>query len=126
MKEYKISVPVMSANIGEENKIKTLQELERLGANRVFIAVSAYHTDEEIRRSVLDDLKEKIDFFKANGYETGVWLWSSVVKEENDLQKKVNSHGNAHKVWTCHADEEFLKIVSEFAKDKTILSIRQW
>ena len=107
MKEYKISVPIMCANIGEENKIKTLRELRRLGAERVFIAISAYHTDSVIRKAVLDDLKDKIGFFKAYGYEVGVWLWSSMVKDKNSFQKKVNSRGVAHKIWTCHADGDF-------------------
>ena len=91
MNEYKISVPIMCANITEENKPKTLKELRRCGAERVFIAISAYFTDKDIRRRVLADLKDKIEFFKRNGYEVGVWLWSSVVRDENSFQRKVNS-----------------------------------
>lgn len=122
MKEYKISVPVKCANIGEENKFKTLHELERLGASRVFIATSAYHTDSEVRKAVLDDLGDKINFFKSHGYGVGVWLWSSIVKDKNEFQKKVNSRGVTHKKWTCHADGDFLKLAAEFARDIARLS----
>ena len=117
MNEYKISVPIMCANITEENKPKTLKELRRCGAERVFIAISAYFTDKDIRQRVLADLKDKIEFFKQNGYEVGVWLWSSVVRDENSFQRKVNSQGEEHSMWVCHADENFLSLASDFAKE---------
>ena len=66
MKPYKISVPVMCANIDEANKIKTLDELKRCVAERVFVAVSAYYTSEETQALVLSDIKDKIDFFKGH------------------------------------------------------------
>lgn len=122
MKPYKISVPVMSSNLSKENKIKTLEELRRVGAERVFVAFSAYHTNTDTRRAVLSDLKDKIDFFKSYGYEVGVWLWSSMVLDENGFQHKVNSAGVEHSIWTCHADENFLRLVAEYAREIAKLS----
>lgn len=122
MKPYKISVPVMCSNLSEENKIKTLSELRRVGAERAFVAISAYHTNEETRKAVLADLKDKIDFFKGQGYEVGVWLWSSMVLDENNFQRKVNSDGVEHSMWTCHADEDFLRLAADFASEIAKLS----
>lgn len=117
MKPYKISVPVMCANISEDNRPKTLDELKRCGARRVFVAISAYHTNKETRSLVLSDLKDKIDLFKSHGYEVGVWLWSSLVQDENSFQRKVNSKGEEHSTWVCHADEGLLTLAADLARD---------
>ena len=117
MEAYRISVPVMCANLTEENREKTLAQLRRAKASRVFLAVSAFHTDSAVRRRVLEDLKEKIDFFHRHGFEVGVWTWSSMVLDENGFQHKVNSEGKAHPTWICHADRDFQRLVCRFAEE---------
>lgn len=71
---YPISVPIMNENVNSETREATLQQIREIGAFRVWIASS-----QEILFGGADtehyrQLKVNIDYFKAAGYEVGVWI----------------------------------------------------
>ena len=72
----KVFVPV-SAYINQDFD-KTLAELKKLGASRVYITISERDPFEkgERRTKVIANLKKAIDFYEANGYEASVWMCS--------------------------------------------------
>lgn len=58
---YKISVPVISDNVDLFGRERILKELKRLGATRVFLAISQYTTDEKVYGSyIAQTIKEQI------------------------------------------------------------------
>lgn len=90
---YKISVPIMNANLKGNNREKTLQQLRRFDAERVFISLDCYELDEKKRREALSTLSENCHYFKQYGYEVGAWIWSFWVKniqEASNTQKRWN------------------------------------
>lgn len=50
---YKISVPVMNANVTRCGREKVLKELKRFDTERVFLALDRYEADKEKRRQVM-------------------------------------------------------------------------
>ena len=70
---YKVTVPTVITN-GHFNREKTLAEIKRCGAERIALAVDrelgyAFTSPENLKL-----LKELIEYYKANGLETLVWL----------------------------------------------------
>ena len=71
---YPISVPLMSRIVNDEAREQLLQQIRESGAFRVWLAdgqdVLFNGTDSE----TYDLLKKNVEFFKAAGYEVGVWI----------------------------------------------------
>lgn len=68
---FKISVPVMNANVTRCGREKVLKQLKRFNAERVFLAPGRYWADKEKRMQSLKELRENCTYFKANGFEVG-------------------------------------------------------
>ena len=60
---YKISVPVMNGTVERYGAEKTLEQIKRFDAERVFIALSSYEADGESRRETMRILKKNSEFF---------------------------------------------------------------
>ena len=69
----RVFVPV-SAQLNQDLD-KTLFDLERIGAKRVYITICERFSFErgERRDAVIASLKKTIEFFDSHGYETSVW-----------------------------------------------------
>lgn len=61
---YKISVPVDNSNLSDIGREKTLSELKKVGAERVFLAIHKYETDTFGRDCMIADLKENSRIFQ--------------------------------------------------------------
>lgn len=66
---YKISVPVISDNVDLLGRDGILKELKRLGAERVFLAIKQYTTDENVFSKRIEALRKNVEFFHSNGFE---------------------------------------------------------
>ena len=134
---YKISVPIMLN--GRVDKEKTLKELKRMEAERVFIAIEILSFDKEKRSDILNELKDLIPFFKSEGLETGVWLWTfwrvDIDKAPADMPvitafdgriAQENSGcgptGNISSAFYCPTSEEFIKDTCDFLKQVAEIS----
>lgn len=71
---YKISVPVMVTD--RFDKEKTLLQLQKMEADRVFLAIDILSFDDKKRKNLLNTLNNLILFFKSAKLEVGVWLWA--------------------------------------------------
>ncbi len=121
---YKISVPLVRYY---ERHDEILTELEKLGAERVFLCPSrGIGITEEEKKAELLRLSENIAFFESKGYEVGVWI-STIghggellgVIEGGDKPPFTNLVGLRGKVNTdsfCPLDPEFVKHECEWIK----------
>ncbi len=58
------------------NKEKTLEALQKMGAERVFIALDILSFNPQKREKMLSMLSDALEFFKATNLEVGVWMWT--------------------------------------------------
>jgi len=91
---YKISVPVMNENFQRAGKDEIVKKLKSLDAQRVFLALDTYETDEEKRKKIFASLKENAEFLKNHGFEVGAWIWTYTLKGENDYVHMKFTSGN--------------------------------
>lgn len=116
---YKISVPFMNKTIHKGNREQYLALIKKAGASRIFLAL-----EENV---IPDTLKENIEFFKAHGYEVGVWfnttghgfVFDHLVfqEEEAKFQQMVNVKGQQVQQANCPFDKKFLKFISNFVAE---------
>jgi len=71
---YKYSVPIMLHTINDENRYQIAQNLKECGIERLFLCPHVYLFE----KSEIDyaDAKSKIEFFKSQGLEVGIWVSS--------------------------------------------------
>ena len=71
---YKLSVPVMVGNFPRcGGKEKYLEELKRIGAERVFLALGGVPANKEQEEAEIKIIKENAKYFQDNGLEVGTW-----------------------------------------------------
>lgn len=114
---YKISVPVSNTNLERNGRQQTLEELKRLDATRVFLAMDTYEMDAKKRAAVLETLTDNCHFFKQNGFEVGAWFWTFWVKENKGFRNMRSIKGTEIKEFMCPTDEDFVRFASEYVKD---------
>jgi len=114
MEHYKISVPLRNPNLDIPNREYTMELLKRSNIERVFIAIAPVE-NKELQERIFSDLKSNISFFKENGFEVGVWVLSSVVRDGTGIQPRINDAGDAAHSWRCHLDEKLLKLHEHYA-----------
>ena len=115
---YKISVPVMSKNLLRSNGELLLEELRRLDAKRVFIALDTYPSDEARIEEYMTALKESCAFFKSHGYEVGSWNWTFIFEKPHSFTPVTAlAHEHITSAHTaCAADGEFVAFVEKYMK----------
>jgi len=113
---YKISVPVMNENFQRAGKDEIVKKLKSLDAQRVFLALDTYETDEEKRKKIFASLKENAEFLKNHGFEVGAWIWTYTLKGENDYVHMKFTSGNTGSVFICPSDEKFRAFAGNYIK----------
>ncbi len=92
---YRISVPVHLNN--RTDRKKTVSELRRCGATRVFVGIGPISLDEKKFGDMIDRIREQVAFYKSNGFEVGIWGWTlwrtDIDVSEKDELIKVSASG---------------------------------
>ena len=114
---YKISVPITNSNVNKENRESVLCELRRFDAERVFLAIGTYKSNDAERQEELDSLRENCAFFKENGLEVGVWMWAFELPEKTDYRNMRTILGEEHPERACPTDKNFVKFTQEYIKN---------
>ncbi len=65
---YKLSVPIMASTVTRENRGRYADLCKEARVERIFLAGGA------LEPPVPKDLKEKVSYFKAQGFEVGIWV----------------------------------------------------
>ena len=113
---YKISLPIKSSALNSENKPIFVKLCKDAGVERVFLTAS-----------LLEDtvsLTNNINYFKENGFETGIWIGNTIghgatLLESHDngekpkYQRLVNLEGQDLYSTNCPLDKNFQQFVAK-------------
>ena len=114
---YQISVPVMNRNVKRSNRNKILEELKKLGAERIFLALDTYETDPCKRAAVLRELADNSNFFANQGFSVGAWIWAFQLNENTQFRNMRSIAGTEIKSHICPTDESFVEFAAEYVQD---------
>lgn len=116
-----------------------LEALQKCGANYIFLAPPLNSAKKENNDVSIEMLRDLIPYYKENGYQVGVWIWSLWVTDfenENILDYVMVNHKgeprynsnylNSNKKicsgFICPTSEKAVKIMTDYIKEITSLS----
>lgn len=116
---YKISVPITCKTVDRQGREGILEQLHRLNAERVFLALDTYPVTEEKRKNMLENLREECRFFHEQGFEVGAWTWTFAFREETPFTPvlTVEEEETVLKNISCAFDPDFRAFAAEYIKD---------
>lgn len=122
IKMYKITVPIIDNDMERYGgREKIVRELRRMRAERVFIATGLYFTNPEHRKTVMENLKYNVEYFKERGFEVGVWNWTLALREKTDYTYSTSTDENgvtkASGTHACFLDPDFTEMAEEYLRD---------
>lgn len=117
---YKISVPVIIDN-PYFNKEQVLSELKRMNAHRIALAVERNVDYAFSSPEVIEKLKNLIEYFEQNGFETLVWIGETLGHAPNGnygdkYTSMVKSDGTKLASF-CPFDKNFINDLCNWVKD---------
>lgn len=113
---YKISVPIMAQTFSRTDRNKMVEDLNKIGAKRVFLALDSYICDEEKLDTFLKQYKNDVAFFKEQGFEVGSWMWTFMIKGDKEYVHITSPAGVVCKNQVCPSDERFVEFASAYVK----------
>ena len=114
---YKISVPIMNSVVKRSNRENLLNEIKRFNAERIFLALDTYETDNVKCSEALNELRDNCDFFKAHGFEVGAWIWTFWVKNNTKFRNMRSIKGSEIPTSMCPTDESFVEFATNYISD---------
>ena len=113
---YQISVPIMCENVTRAGRDQLLEHLKSLDAKRVFLSISRYPMDVQKRTRRLEQLREHCAFFKAHGFEVGVWSWTFWINGDHTFSPFVPVERDAKPITdsACPTGEAFVKVACDY------------
>ena len=113
---YKISLPIQSRTLNDENKPIFVSLCKKAGVARVFLTASLSEN--------LDELRENIAYFKNEGFDVGIWVGNTIGHGATLLngadtgpnpkyQPLVNLDGNPLHSTNCPYDKNFQTYVAK-------------
>ena len=114
---YKVSVPVMNANVTAENRESVLAHIQRFDAKRIFLALDCYEIDIDKKTAALAALAENAAYFKSHGFEVGAWIWTFWIRSGNDFRDMRTIKGKDIAGHKCPSDEAFVRFACDYIRD---------
>jgi hypothetical protein len=114
---YTVSVPLVSQTLYRTDQEALALQLKNAGVGRVFLSIGTYIADPEKRRTCMEQLRENCAFFRAEGFEVGIWLWTIQFPEENSFSKITSVYGDVRQHEACPADPEFREFAANYIKE---------
>lgn len=114
---YNISVPFMLDQIDKYGAQPFIDELKKIGANIVFLALDCYKTDKDEQEKVFDSLKINVPLFKNAGFTVGVWVWTFMVRGDKKYTHITSPNGGASADQVCPSDKEFCAFAYEYLQN---------
>mgnify|MGYP004513792937 CR=1 FL=1 len=111
---YDISVPIIGISAEKMGLEKHLENLKRLDAKRVMIALDKYFISEKTRKNDINALKKCCEFYKSHGFEVGAWIWTFMIAEKNDFVHMTGINGEVSKTQICPSDDRFRKFACDY------------
>ena len=114
---YKLSVPFMLRQIDDYGAEPFIRQLKELSADIVFLALDCYQLDKDAQNRVFASLKENVPLFQKAGFTVGVWVWTFMLREQNDFTHITFTNGSAARVQICPSDREFCRFAYEYMRN---------
>lgn len=118
---YKITVPIMNMPLKRMGREKMCEDIKKMGAERVFLALgayqNAYHRPPEQRAPIMAELKDNCAYFHDKGFEVGAWLWTFMVKGESPFIHMQSPDGKISSAQICPSDANFREFAAGYIKD---------
>ncbi|MBQ7386775.1 MAG: hypothetical protein IJW03_01275 [Clostridia bacterium] len=114
---YKITVPVKNRYFKRSNPALAVENFKKMGVSRVLLTIGMYMTDENERRTALDELRENVKYLKSEGFEVGTWTLSFWYEGETDWRRMAFTSGNVSERFVCPSDENFKNFVGNYVKE---------
>ena len=114
---YKLSVPFMLDQIDVYGAEPFIEELKKLGADIVFLALDSYEVDEIKRKKVFESLKENVPLFQKAGFTVGVWIWTFMVCGDKKYTHITSPNGSVSQNQVCPSDEAFCAFAYDYMQN---------
>ena len=116
---YKISVPMINANVERMGREALVQSLRELDAERVMLALDRYEIDPEKRKAVMNELKENCEYFHKQGFEVCAWIWTFWINGEHPYTElsAVAEDKRTVSGFACPLDDDFRIFAGEYIAD---------
>ena len=115
---YRISVPLpLSSSIIKRDREKIHADLSALGATRVFIADGQYRVNPEDRKRAFAEMKDNIEYFRALGYEVGIWIWTLWSSGQLPYAEIESIEGKHAPLFYCPLDEGFRAFAADYVRE---------
>lgn len=115
---YKISVPMVVRNIPRAGgKEKIYEELVRIGADRVILALGAMSVDEKEKWQELELFYEYARYFKAKGLKVASWMWTFMTDGKHDFTQITSHDGTSATNMCCPLDDDFCEFALQYVRD---------
>ncbi|MBR5528515.1 MAG: hypothetical protein IKV97_05865 [Clostridia bacterium] len=113
---YKISVPVFNPHFKRADREKIVHELKRFNAERVFLGLDTYVTDEKKRTGYFNEVAENCAFLKSCGFEVGAWYWAFWLNDNPGFTNMRSISGNEIEKFMCPSDEKYIEFAADYAR----------
>ncbi len=114
---YKLSVPFMLAQIQDYGAQPFIDELKKIGADIVFLALDSYETDKKKREKVFETLKVNVPLFQKAGLTVGVWVWTFMVRGDTQYTHITSPNGRVSRKEVCPSDPAFVAFAYEYMQN---------
>ena len=114
---YSVSVPLVSQTLYRSDRMALARQLREAGVTRIFLSIGTYIADREKHRACMTTLGEQCAFFKAEGFQVGIWLWTIQFPEENGFAKITSVYGQVRQQEACPADPEFRAFAADYIQE---------
>lgn len=111
---YKISVPVQTKTLDEYGRETVLRQLREAGAERVFLCPAGDSRFWDDHEKELVSLKRNIEFFKNEGFETGVWVWTFMLRKAPGYAYMTSPAGAVSDSCVCPTDKGYREKMGKF------------
>lgn len=120
---YTVSVPLVSDTLCRSDRKTLAQNLKEAGVQRIFLSIGTYLIDPEKRKVCMDTLRDHCAFFKEQGFQVGVWVWTVQLPEENDFAKITSIYGKVSRGEACPADPAFRAFAADYIRELAVCGV---
>ena len=114
---YKLSVPFMLEQINKYGAEPFIEELKRIKADIVFLALDSYEVDEKKRNEIFATLKKNIPLFQKAGLIVGAWVWTFMVCGDKKYTHITSPNGEISHDQVCPSDKDFCAFAYDYLQN---------
>lgn len=120
---YKIAVPLtLGSSIIKRDRERVHADLSAMGVTRVFISDGQLRVDPEKRKRSMQQLRDNVRYFKALGYEVGIWNWTLWAEDKLPYAEVESLEGKKNPLFYCPLDPGFRAYAADYVAEIATLA----